>query len=240
MRRTRRQATPAVSPPRLPPVHRIAWSLLLIIGCATVLALASLRAAAAWQLRAAERLAAPALEAGAGDPGQLASALAHLDRALAFRGADADVLDLASRLRHLQATRPGVAGAERRRLLQAAAHDQRRALALKPLWPYGWAELLQIKADLGEIDGEFRRALRRSTDLGPGEPPVQLAVLDGGLRHWPRLGASDQEVILVTLDRALRMQSRETGALIRRHGRQDLLCNAPGAPPHLRAECPEP
>ncbi len=62
----------------------------------------------------------------------------------------------------------------------------RKAILLRPAWPYSWAEFAMVKARIPELDGEFESALERAMTLGPWEYDVQIMVARLGFhfRGW--------------------------------------------------------
>ncbi|UYM15729.1 hypothetical protein [Endozoicomonas euniceicola] len=48
----------------------------------------------------------------------------------------------------------------------------RKAVALRPAWPYGWMFLVEAKARHRQIDEEFNRSLVQAITLGPWEREV--------------------------------------------------------------------
>jgi len=125
----------------------------------------------------------------------------------------------------LQSSRPGVMGAERRALLNSAAGHFRQALEVRPLWPYGWVNLLAVKDKLGEMDREFNSALRKSAELGPWESRVQLQVVESGLRFWGELGTAERGVVQQKVLDAFKVQPHEIFVIIKDYGRPDLVCD---------------
>ena len=115
-------------------------------------------------------------------------------------------------------------GVERRELLESAADHFRQSLAVRPLWPYGWVNLLAAEDKLGQVDMEFNLALRRSAETGPWEPWVQLQLIDSGLRHWGRLGRAEQALVRQQVSSALKVRPRQVFAVIKNYGRPDLIC----------------
>lgn len=202
-----------------------------------VFAWAALRANAAWHFLAAQSISAPLFETGAVRQADIDSADQHLQRTLARFPNNPDYLDLSGRLKELRAGQPGVVGREGRELLQAAAGDYRQALAVRPLWPYSWANLLGVKSRLNEVDAEFRRALLRSVETGPWEPRVQIQVLESGLQHWDSLGRAERMLVQQQLAAAVSVQPRPVFERVRVFGRADLLCPLRVPQPQIEQYC---
>ncbi|RMD68452.1 MAG: hypothetical protein D6819_09310, partial [Gammaproteobacteria bacterium] len=60
--------------------------------------------------------------------------------------------------------------------LHEAMGYYRRAIALRPTWPYTWARLAQAKLNAFEIDGIFCQAVAKASRFGPHEPQVKTMV----------------------------------------------------------------
>ena len=63
----------------------------------------------------------------------------------------------------------------------------RKAVALRPGWPYGWITLAEAKARYSDIDEEFNQALIQAGTLGPWERGVMVRLA--------RLGEYYREVL---------------------------------------------
>ena len=205
---------------------RYASGLVAIIVLLVILVWALLRANAAWHFFAAQAIAEPLFDTGKVTVTVFEESESHLDIALRRFPNNPDYLDFAGRLMLLQANQIGVMGLERRELLESAADNFRRALSVRPLWPYSWANLLATKDKQGQVDMEFNKALKTSAELGPWEPRVQLRVIQSGLRHWSELGAAEQRLVQGKIDDALKRQPRAVFGLVQRYGMPELICHA--------------
>jgi len=93
----------------------------------------------------------------------------------------------------------GDPAARESRLAALAAY--RRAAALRPLWPYGWVRLANLKLQLLELDGEFDEALGKAAALGPWRPRINAEVARIGLLAWHELAAGQRTLVLEALRR---------------------------------------
>lgn len=206
------------------PTRRI-WPLLAIAFTLAVLTWAGFRVNAAWHFFAARSYVSNMIETG--DVTQVLIDNANHRIALALRRfpRQPDYLDLAGRIQHLQASRPGVVGKIRRKSLETAADYYREALSVRPLWPYSWANLLGVKDALGEIDDEFKLALERSIQTGPWEHRVRNQVLTSGLRHWDKLAVRERDMVQNKIMDGLQAQPGKVFEIVRSFGRPDLICD---------------
>lgn len=211
--------------------------IVIFILCLAILTWAGVRANAAWHFFAAQTIAEPLFEAGNGDVAVFESTESHLNTALKRFPHNSDYLDFAGRLQILQTGQTGVVGAERRLLLESAAANFRRALAVRPLWPYSWVNLLITKDKLGLVDLEFNTALRRSAELGPWEPRVQLQVINSGLRYWSELQNAERVLVRSQVLHALTVQPREVFAIVKDFGRPDMICELQHAAAQIARWC---
>ncbi len=198
--------------------------LLLIAFTVAILGWATLRASAAWHYLAARSAMAAMDESGRFTQADIDHAGGRVDRALRRFPRHPDYLDLAGRLQVLQASQPGVLGKARREYLESALAYYRQALSVRPLWPYSWANLLEVKDRLGVVDDEFVLALQRSIETGPWTPRVQLQVVNSGLRYWDALAAREQRMVREKAVDALSIQPREVLELVKAFGRPGLIC----------------
>lgn len=217
------------------PARRCRWGgggmkfgrLLPLLALALTLAIltwAGMRAMAARHFLAARTITTTMIESDQVKRTQIEAATSRIKQALDYLPDHPDYLDLAGNLLELGAEQPGMVGKVHREALQNAADYYRRSLAVRPLWPYAWGNLLAVKDKLGEIDQEFGLALRRSVESGPWEPRVQLQVIRSGLRHWDRLDAAQRKRVRAVILNALQAQPRATFEIIRNYARPDLVC----------------
>ena len=199
--------------------------LLLVFVLLIILLWAAVRAYAAWQFLAARSITTVMLESEKVTQAAILDATDRLRQALRVFPNKPEYLELAGQLQDLQARQPGVVGKAYREALASAADFHRRALEVRPLWPYSWAGLLRAKDGLGEIDDEFRLAMSRSVQTGPQEPSVQLQVIRSGLRHWDVLRATERAIIEKQVSDALVTQPRLVFEIIRSYARPDLICD---------------
>ena len=209
----------------------------LVIACLVILVWALLRANAAWHYIAAQSIAEPLFAASGGDVATFEASEGHIKTALRRLPNNPDYLDFAGRLLIIKAGQPGVVGAERRELLESAADNFRQSLAIRPLWPYGWVNLLAAKDKLGQVDMEFNYALRRAAETGPWESRVQLQLIDSGLRRWSRLARAEQALVRQQVSSALKVQPRQVFAVIKNYGRPDLICDVENRHTQIRRWC---
>lgn len=100
--------------------------------------------------------------------------------------------------------------------LEHALGYYRQALALRPAWPYGWADVARLKLSQGNIDAEFAVAMQRALELGPWQSALQASIASAGLTAWDQLPAELQSDIEHAVQRGLSSGSRLMPAVARR------------------------
>ena len=87
---------------------------------------------------------------------------------------------------------------------RAALDYYRKAVQLRPVWPYTWIDLALVKYRLGERDKEFYDAWHRGVELGPFEPGVQQVAAGIGLHGWNSFTKEDRTFTLDVIKRGVR------------------------------------
>ncbi len=150
--------------------------------------------------------------------------MAHLDKAQRLNGDHPDLFDKRGQFLYWQAMTFADAGLERGALLERAVEEYRKALAMRPAWPYFWANLVVAKAEWGIFDREFRLAVRRAVETGPWEPRVQLQLIRVDFAEQQRLDRRSREHIDSMLERALQTQAGQVLALAERWRQLPRVC----------------
>lgn len=158
------------------------------------------------------------------EAGELAEARASLREALRFEPSNPMFVEQRARLDEMRALVESLAG-------------WREAARMRPGSPYAWASIALLKLRLGQMDAEFYGALERAAQLGPWEPPVQIAIADAGLAAWRRLTPPAKTLVIAALERALLRQAPELRRIAAAHGTLTLVCAGDALPPRLAAFC---
>jgi hypothetical protein len=131
------------------------------------------------------------------------TALARLDKADSYNPGNPDVMDQRGQFYYWQAMNTTSAGHDRGEMLEKVVGQYRQSLAIRPMWPYTWANLVVAKADWGIFDQEFRRAVRRTVELGPWEPRVQLLLIKVDFAEQGRIDRRSRNLIDGILQNAI-------------------------------------
>lgn len=132
---------------------------------------------------------------------------------------DPDVFEDVARVAFMRSRVPGTSAADAKGALVEGLVAIRRAIALRPVSPYGWAILLRVKEGLGEYDAEFHRAFHGAAMLGPGEPELRVIVVDVGLKAWPVLSAAEQTIVMGSVLHGMKRQEATISASMQvQHG----------------------
>jgi tetratricopeptide (TPR) repeat protein len=159
------------------------------------------------------------------EAGELAEARVSLREALRFEPSNPLFVEQFARTEEIAAA-----------LAQSLA-GWREAARMRPGSPYAWASIALLKLRLGQMDAEFYGALERAAQLGPWEPPVQIAIADAGLAAWRRLTPPAKTLVIAALERALLRQEPELRRIAAAHGTLTLVCAGDALPPRLAAFC---
>lgn len=102
----------------------------------------------------------------------------------------------------------------------------RRALLIRPTWPYLWDELILNKVILNQFDNELTGAIERAVTLGPWEKSVQYDVAFTGLDYWDDLEIAARQWIMLAMNRTLFLQRDQQPLLkqILTHANFEKLC----------------
>jgi hypothetical protein len=99
----------------------------------------------------------------------------------------------------------GAAGAaDPRTTQQRALHAYQRAVALRPLWPYGMARLAFARLRAGATDESLDGAMREAFRLGPWRPSVNRRLTEIGLLGWRWLDPETRDLVLENARRTVR------------------------------------
>ncbi len=111
---------------------------------------------------------------------------------------------------------------------RAALDYYRKAVRLRPVWPYTWIDLALVKYRLGELDKEFYDAWHRSVELGPFEPGVQQVAAGIGLHGWNGFTKEDRiftlDVIKQGVRHANKGHARSMLEQTKAYGYLELIC----------------
>lgn len=102
--------------------------------------------------------------------------------------------------------------------LDRALGYYRQSLALRPAWPYAWADVALLKITQKRLDAEFALAMQHALTLGPWQTVVQASIAGGGLSVWDKLPTTLQTRIEHAVARGLANGSRLMPLVARRYG----------------------
>lgn len=155
-----------------------------------------------------------------------------LDAARLIAPDNPDHYEHLARLALVRSGMPGISESGKDLQLVYGLEQIHKAIALRPVSPYSWVIMLQLKRERAEYDPEFFHGLERAVTLGPWEPAVQLVVADVGLSAWAALPSAEQEMVRGNMVRGVKRQAKQMISIVRMH-RND--CNGERA--RLNAGC---
>jgi hypothetical protein len=108
-------------------------------------------------------------------------------------------------------------------LVEAGVHF-RRALELRPVSPYTWANLAMQQYRTGDTGAVFRTSMTHAAELGPNEPPVQAMLADYGLAVFDEVPEANRQLIESAIARGMRRAPQYFLQIAQRRGRLDVAC----------------
>jgi len=121
----------------------------------------------------------------------------------------------------------GILGAMRRedpkRMEHGIAHLV-RALELRPVSPYAWANLAEARYRRGDGGDSLELPLTRAAQLGPSEPGVQRVVAEYGLAVWRELSPTARADVDRMIGAGTRRNPLEMLRISDRRGRLEAAC----------------
>ena len=154
---------------------------------------------------------------------ELDKAIKAINTAISWQPNNPEVSDLKGRLNHYKAL-ISENQLVRNSALQEALKSYKHSIAQRPQWPYSWANLALIKAQLGEFDNDYKQAIRQSATNGPWENAVNIAITEAGLIGWRTLSSEEQLLIIENIQRGMRRNLNHIKVIINRYNSRSLIC----------------
>lgn len=136
---------------------------------------------------------------------QIEFATAQIEEALSLTPKDPDSLDLAGRVRYLDAIN-SISETERASLLQQAKTFHSKALTTRNYWPYSHVNMVFTKSALGEFDTDYTNHFKLAYQLGFDDRSVIRDLLYLGVNDWNQLNPQLRELTATTAQRALQQK----------------------------------
>ncbi len=150
------------------------------------------------------RYATTQWQARTGLPGlaEVVQAIEDADAALGWESDNPEYKELKARTLYYRALieGPDSVGVED---IKEAISLHRSAIELRPRWPYSWANLVLMKAHLGEVDDEYQFALEQAVRFGPWEQSVHLSLTHAAVLSWSLLSKEQKALYAGNVERGL-------------------------------------
>ncbi|SEA33843.1 hypothetical protein [Microbulbifer marinus] len=215
------------------PARLAVTALLLVVLCGLSVHAGSLGLAHLQVIRVENDLMRWQQSGKVSSPEAMQNALTAIDRAIALHQDNPYQLSLKGRLLEWRAFSTGgdAAAAD----YGAALDLYRRAAALRPLWPDSIAEMINVKLNLQQLDGELGGLMERADRLGPYTPAVHAAIVRAAFASGQHDSPLLQRHLLRGLqDHRSRGQMQELTQQYRQESTAcDLLAQAPEPKPSL-------
>jgi hypothetical protein len=162
-----------------------------------------------------------------------------LTQAVALAPGDPDNLSELGRLHRILLEAHDLDAGEISRFGDAAAGYYQAALALRPTWPWDWANLARVKyQQYQDTSGVYQDALVRTVEFGPRESSLQDRVAELGSYSWQALNPTAAMAVLTAADRALERDAQSLPGMSNATERWRPLCTRAGASfAHIKHRC---
>jgi len=108
--------------------------------------------------------------------------------------------------------------------IREAALLHRDAIELRPRWPYSWANLVLMKAHLGEVDDEYQYALEQAIRFGPWEQSVHISLTHAAVLSWSSLSKEQKSLYAGNIERGLVRDFRAMRTTLDAYQKRSVVC----------------
>ena len=122
-------------------------------------------------------------------------------------------------------------------LQQQAEAYVRQAVALRPSWPYAWAQFAMARYRLTGWDAEVALALEKAIEFGPWEPSVQIIVAEIGLSSWQELSLGLKDKVIGHIAHSKPAEAAQVFGIAQKYGMAGPLCARMKGKPHWLKLC---
>ncbi|EPJ56267.1 MAG: hypothetical protein OFPI_00570 [Osedax symbiont Rs2] len=105
-----------------------------------------------------------------------------------------------------------------------AYHSHKKAISLRPQWPYSWANLALMKSHLQQLDVEYLYAVNQAVLYGPWEIASNEAIVQAGFNGWRKLNINSRNMTTEALERVYQQAPKAARALLAHYSRQATVC----------------
>ena len=150
-------------------------------------------------------------------------ALSDADTALNWEAGNPEYLELKARVLYYRALVVGMsAGGLVDVALAKMLHLE--AIALRPRWPYSWANLVLMKSYLREFDDEYHHALVQAVRFGPWEQSVHITLAQAGAISWGALSREQKRLYADNVQRGIVRSKEAVGAALDSFKKRSVVC----------------
>lgn len=154
---------------------------------------------------------------------EVVPAIEDANAALGWESDNPEYKELKARALYYRALIEG-AGAVGVEDIKEAISLHRSAIELRPRWPYSWANLVLMKAHLGEVDDEYQYALEQAVRFGPWEQSVHLSLTHAAVLSWSLLSKEQKGLYAENVERGLVRNFHAIRATLDRYQKRSVVC----------------
>ncbi len=147
-----------------------------------------------------------------------------IDRAISINPQNAEYREYQARVFYLRAINNHADPELFEQQIYKAYLAHKKALQLRPQWPYSWANLALMKSHMQQLDVEFLYAINQAAQYGPWEISSNQAIVQAGFTSWQKLSGTMQQKILDALERIYQQAPHSARALLKHYALASTVC----------------
>ncbi len=156
---------------------------------------------------------------------ELEKAETKILRSISFNPNNAEYREYLGRIHYLRAINNFQDASLFRKNIHQAYLAHKKAIKLRPQWPYSWANLALMKSHLQQFDVEYLYAVNQAVRFGPWEISSNDALAQAGFNGWAQLSEKSQNITVDALERVYQQSPKTARKLIRHFANQDYVCS---------------
>jgi len=155
---------------------------------------------------------------------ELDKAQEKIDRAIEFNPNNAEYYEYQARIYYLRAISNHTDSKIFHQQIYNAYQSHKKALELRPQWPYSWANLALMKSQMQQLDVEFLYAVNQAVKYGPWEIASNESIVQAAFLHWNVLSETMQHKTVDALERIYQQTPNTARNLVNHYTLAGKIC----------------